>query len=97
MSINSVLSGFATRPFEAIKASIFLASSSNFSITSSVVLPEQLELVSSTFHLPSREIQTNISRILTAQYAMHVSFMSTANFLVTIFVKSEWELLDKYE
>ena len=57
----------------------------------------KLPIKSATFHLPSREIQTNISRILTAQYAMHVSFLSTANFLVTIFVKSEWELFDKYE
>ena len=40
---------------------------------------------------------TNILRILTAQYAMHVSYLSTANFLVTIFVKSERALLDKYK
>ena len=28
---------------------------------------------------------------------MHVSFLSIANFLVTVFVKSERALLDKYE
>ena len=52
-----------------------------------------------TFHLPSREIQTNNKYLMnfTAQYAMHVSFLSTANFLVTIFVKYERALLDKYE
>ena len=40
---------------------------------------------------------TNISRILTAQSAMHVSFLSIANILVTVFVKSERALLAKYE
>ena len=40
---------------------------------------------------------TNISRILNAQYAMHVSFLSAANFLVTRFVTSERALLGKYE
>ena len=34
---------------------------------------------------------------ISKKYAMHFSFLSIANFLVTVFVKSEKALLDKYE
>ena len=54
------------------------------------MMKNNFPIKSATFHLPSREIQT-------AQYVMHVSFLNTANFLVTIMVKSERALLDKYE
>ena len=62
-------------------------------------MKNKFPIKSATFHLPSREIQTKNKYLmnLTAQFAMHVSFLSTANFLVTLFVKSERALLDKYE
>ena len=51
----------------------------------------------SVFEPPLYKQITNNSWILTAQYAMHVSFLSIANILVIVFVKSERALLDKYE
>ena len=53
---------------------------------------------SANLNLPSREINTNtnIERIVTAQFAMLVRFLGIANFLVIVFVKSERAVLDIY-
>ena len=60
------------------------------------MMKNKFPIKSETFQLPLEKYKqiTNILRILTAQYAVHVSFLSIANILGIVFVRA---LLDKYE
>ena len=63
------------------------------------MMKNKFPIKSASFHLPSREIQANNKYFINfnCTNAMQVSFLSTASFLVTMFVKSERALLDKHE
>ena len=63
------------------------------------MMENKFPIKSATYNLPSREIPTNNKYFMNFNCTIYnaCKLFSTANFLVTIFVKSERALLDKYE